>query len=64
MRPIEILDFPDLINALAEYTAQYTKMLTEGAKDKNLENCRETLQYLITEVNRRKGSGDSGRLSN
>ena len=63
MRPIEILDYPDLINALAEYTAKYTKMLSEGAKGNNLVNYRETLQDLITEVNRRNRSGDPGRLA-
>ena len=56
MRPFEILDTPVLVNALAEYTARYTKMLSEGGKEKDIVNCRETMQSLITEIELRKGS--------
>ena len=61
MRPFEILDTSALVNALAEYTTRYTKLLTEGGKEKDLVNCRETMQSLITEIELRKKS-ESGSL--
>ena len=54
MRPFEILDTSDLINALAEYTARYTKLHAEGGKEKDMINCTETVQSLITEIELRK----------
>ena len=56
MRPFEILDTSTLVNALAEYTARYTKLLTEGGREKDIINCRETMQSLIAEIELRKGS--------
>ncbi len=56
MRPFEILDTTALVNALAEYTTRYTKMLTEGGKEKDIINCRETIQALINEIELRKRS--------
>jgi hypothetical protein len=56
MRPFEILDTPDLVNVLAGYTSRYTKMLTGGGKEKDIINCRETMQSLITEIEFRKRS--------
>jgi len=55
MRPFEILDTSTLVNALAEYTARYTKLLTEGGQRKDIVNCRETMQSLIAEIELRKG---------
>ena len=55
MRPFEILDTSALVNALAEYTAKYTKLLTEGGRQKDILNCRETMQSLIAEIELRKG---------
>ena len=59
MRPFEVLETPDLLTALAEYTARYTKMLTEGGKQKDIFNCKETIQSLITELEFRKNKGIS-----
>jgi len=56
MRPFEILDTSTLVNALAEYTTRYTKLLTEGGHKKDIINCRETMQSLITEIELRKTS--------
>lgn len=53
-RPFEILDTPDLLYALAEYTARYTRLLTGGGKQKDLVNCKETIRSLISEVELRK----------
>lgn len=58
MRPFEILDTPVLVNALAEYTTRYTKLLTEGGNRKDIVNCRETMQSLIAEIELRTGSAD------
>jgi len=57
MRPFEVLDIPDLVSVLAEYTARYTKMLTEGGRGKDIINCKETIGALITEIELRKRSG-------
>ena len=54
MRPFEILDTSELVNVLAEYTTKYTKLLTDGGKNKDIVNCRETMQTLITEIELRK----------
>jgi hypothetical protein len=54
MRPFEILDTSALVNALVDYTTRYTKLLTEGGKNKDIVNCRETMQSLITEIELRK----------
>jgi hypothetical protein len=61
MRPFEILDTSALISALAEYTTRYTKLLTEGGHRKDIINCRETMQSLITEIELRKKS-ETGNL--
>jgi len=54
MRPFEVLETADLVNALAEYTARYTKMLTGGGKEKDIINCKETIRALISEIETRK----------
>jgi hypothetical protein len=56
MRPFEVLETADLVNALAEYTARYTKMMTEGGKEKDIINCRETIHAMIAEIELRKRS--------
>ena len=60
MRPFEILETNDLINVLAEYTSRYTKMMTEGGKEKDILNCKETIRALITEFELRKRPSASG----
>jgi hypothetical protein len=59
MRPFEVLETGDLVSVLAEYTARYTKMLTEGGKEKDMVNCKETIRALITEIELRKRPGNS-----
>lgn len=56
MRPFEILDTSVLVNALADYTSRYTKLLTEGGNKKDIINCRETMQSLIAEIELRRRS--------
>ena len=55
-RPFEVLDTYDLLNALADYTARYTRMLAGGGKQQDINNCGETIQSLITEIELRKKS--------
>jgi len=57
MRPFEIMDTSELVNVLAEYTTRYTKLLTDGGKNKDIINCRETMQSLISEIELRKTPG-------
>ena len=59
MRPFEVLETTDLVGVLAEYTARYTKMLTEGGKKKDILNCQETIRALIAEIELRKRPGIS-----
>jgi hypothetical protein len=59
MRPFQVLDTEDLVKVLAEYTARYTKMLTDGAKERDLINCKETIRSLIDEMASRKASPTS-----
>ena len=57
MRPFEVLETTDLVNVLAEHTRRYTKMMTEGAREKDIINCRETIHALISEIELRKWPG-------
>ena len=57
MRPFEVLETTDLVSVLAEYTARYSKMMTEGGKEKDIINCKETIQALIMEIELRKRPG-------
>ena len=59
MRPFEVLETNDLVSVLAEYATRYSKMMTEGGKQKDIINCRETIQALITEIELRKRPGIS-----
>ena len=59
MRPFEVLETNDLVSVLAEYTTRYSKMMTEGGKEKDIINCRETIRALITEIELRKRPGMS-----
>jgi hypothetical protein len=54
MRPFEVLEMTDLVNVLAQYTARYTKMLSEGGRKKDIFNCQETIRALIAEIELRK----------
>jgi hypothetical protein len=56
MRPFEILDTTALVDALAEYTAHYTKIRTEGGKKTDMVNCQETIKSLISEIELRQNS--------
>lgn len=56
MRPFEILDTDALIDALADYTAKYTKILSAGGNKRDMVNCQETMQSLIAEIELRKRS--------
>jgi hypothetical protein len=63
MRPFEVLETTDLVSVLAEYTARYTKMLTEGGRKKDILNCQETIRALIAEMEIRKRPGTSDEPS-
>lgn len=59
MRPFEILDTTALVDALAQYTLRYTKLLADGGKNKDIVNCQETIASLIAEIELRKKSQSS-----
>jgi len=64
MRPFEIIDTPALLDALAEYTVRYTKILAEGGKENDMVNCQETIQSLISEIELRRKSAISDEPAN
>ena len=59
MRAFETFDQSVLMDALADYTARYTRLLTRGGKQKDIINCHETMQSLISEIELRKKTGET-----
>lgn len=59
MRQFKTLDHTALLDALAHYTAKYTRMISEGASREEYNNYKETIQALIDEIGYRKMSKDN-----
>ena len=53
-RPFEVMETPDLVSALDDYTLRYTRLLSEGGIERELDNCRDTIEHLIDELRHRK----------
>lgn len=58
MRPFSNLNLTALLDALAQFTSRYTKMIVERAPKEVSEACRETIQLLLTEIETRKKPRD------
>ena len=60
MKEFENLDDVALLDALAYYTARYTKMIADGASREDSMSCREIIQSLQLEIECRKKSQQNG----
>lgn len=54
MRLLEKFDDTILLDALVEYTARHSKLLAEGGKERDIINCRQTIETLLKELEIRK----------
>ena len=51
---LQNLSYPTLIATLNKYTKRFIRFLLEDGKQEELENCRKKLDYLISEIRRRR----------
>ena len=58
------LDQPALLDALAQYTSRYTKMISEGAPKEDSIACREIIQLILSEIESRKKSQLDSSVNN
>lgn len=47
----------ELIDLLAKYTSDYTRMMSEGTSDEEYEKCKITIEALQAEIETRKPGG-------
>ena len=57
MQELRNLENSQLIDLLAQYTADYTKMMSEGTTQEEYAKCNLTIKALQTEIELRKKSG-------
>jgi len=58
-RKYKDLDYSALLDELAQNTAIYTRLLNENGTSDERENCRQTIQRLLAEVNIRVKENES-----
>ena len=54
MDPFKSLDEASLVDALAEYTSKFTKMMAEGGDDTEFSTCKEIIENLLKEIDFRR----------
>jgi hypothetical protein len=64
MQELHALDNSQLMDLLAKYTSDYTKMLADGSFNDEYEKCKLTIRAIHTEIDARKnivsnGSGET-----
>lgn len=64
MSQFKNLDHPALLDALAQYTSRYTKMIAEGAPKEDSVACGEIIQLILAEIESRKKSQQDSRVNN
>lgn len=64
MSQFKNLDQPALLDALAQYTSRYTKMIAEGAPKEDSAACREIIQLILAEIETRKKSQQDSPVNN
>ena len=57
MQELRNLETSQLIDLLAQHTADYTKMMSEGTTEEEYAKCNLTIKALQTEIEKRKKSG-------
>ena len=58
-RKFKHLDSSTLFDQLAQHTAAYTRLLNENGTRQDKEECRQTIQRLLAEINIREKEGES-----
>lgn len=56
---LHTLDNSQLIDLLAKYTSDYTRMLSEGKFDEDYERCKIAIKALQAEIELRKNPGNT-----
>jgi len=64
MSQFKNLDHPALLDALAQYTSRYTKMIAEGAPKEDSFACREIIQLILFEIESRKKAQRDSTVNN
>jgi hypothetical protein len=54
MQNLKLVDLPDLFDLLAEQTAHYMKMVTNGATREEFEYCQQRMKEIQMEIEQRK----------
>ena len=57
MQELRTLDNTQLIDLLAQYTSDYTKMISENLMGDDYEKCKLTIKAIQTEIEVRKTNG-------
>ena len=57
MQELRTLDNTQLIDLLAQYTSDYTKMISENMMGDDYEKCKLTIKAIQTEIEVRKTNG-------
>jgi len=57
MQELHTLDNTRLIDLLAQYTSDYTKMISENMMGDDYEKCKLTIKAIQTEIDVRKTNG-------
>ena len=57
MQELRTLDNTQLIDLLARYTSDYTKMISENMMGDDYEKCKLTIKAIQTEIDVRKTNG-------
>lgn len=60
MQELHTLDKTQLIDLLAKYTTDYTKMITENMMGDEYEKCKLTIKAIQTEIETRKNNVTHG----
>ena len=60
MQELRTLDNTQLIDLLAQYTSDYTKMISENMMGDDYEKCKLTIKAIQTEIDVRKTNGGNG----
>ena len=64
MSQFKNLDQPALLDALAQFTSRYTKMIAKGAPKEDSVACREIIQLILYEIESRKKSQHDSTVNN
>jgi len=56
MMELSSMDNSELMDLLAKYTSDYTRMMSEGTSHEEYEKCNMTIKALQAEIESRKGN--------